>query len=904
MAGIPTNVAQLMAVLSLNTAPFEAGMARATGAMSVTGPLALAAVATGAIIAGTGIIATKMAGDFQKGITSLVTGAGESQANIKMVSDGILQMAQDTGTSTAQLIDGMYMIESGGFHGANGLAVLQAAAEGAKVGNADLGVVADATDTILKNYGEHGALTATQATNALITTVANGKVHLENLAESLSAVLPAASAAGIGLNDVMAAMATMTNVGIPAAESATYIRQLIVSLSAPAAGARGEMDKLGISMDVLSKKMHTNLGDALQYIVDKLHAAGIKEGSQQWVAAIRDIAGGQRQMQGLLVLTQHLDTVKADIGKIGDVTSSTSSQVQGWALVQQNMNQQFDRMKEVAEALFIQLGQNLLPIVTKLFQFMADKGLPALKNLVTGFGNANDKASALKPVLTAVAGVIGGTLVAALTIYTASALAAAVASFEISIPMLALLAVGAAVGALVALLVTHWSEWTKKGGALYGVIQALHPILQKLGDLFGILGKIWTTEILPALAQLLPILKVIGIIIGVVIVVAIGLVVGLFIAWAVAMTGVVLIIVKLVEAIVFAVTHFGDLLGVIGNFFGSVFGKIGEFFGNVFGQIGKSVGDFFSMVGTLFQAGLRAIVNTVTAPFHAIVNLFHWLFDHNYYFHDLVIAIQNAFNNAKTFVMNLWTNVTNWLRAQWERIKADVMLAWVLVQAYIVRPVEQAYNAIVAKLTQAALWMLGKWNEIKGDAQAAWKHFTDLIGNAVTTARDKINEVLAAIMKPVNDLGQKLFNAGKNMIQMLINGIKSMAGNVGHAAGDIAGQITKFLGFHSPTEEGPGATADQWMPNLIKMLTSGLAQSAPQLRASSEMTAHVIATPFIAPRPGSIAASPAGSGGINSGQFVIQIQPAPLIVDGRKLADINFNHTGQVVRARTGTRSN
>src|SRR5690348_18237941 len=223
MAG--ANVAALLQMLI--TADAAQAKAELTGLGAMLGPaglLATGALATGAVIAATGVAATVMAGNFQKGITSLETGAGEAHGNLKLVSDGILQLARDTGTSTKQLIDGMYMIESGGFHGAAGLAILKAAAEGAKVGSADLGVVADATDTILKNYGEHGALSATQATNTLITTVANGKTHLEDLASSLSAVLPAASAAGVGLNSVMAAMATMTNVGVPAAESATYIR--------------------------------------------------------------------------------------------------------------------------------------------------------------------------------------------------------------------------------------------------------------------------------------------------------------------------------------------------------------------------------------------------------------------------------------------------------------------------------------------------------------------------------------------------------------------------------------------------------------------------------------------------------------------------------------------------------
>src|SRR5258706_525983 len=155
-----------------------------------------------------GVATLKMAGDFYSGITTLVTGAGESQKNIKMVSDGILAMGPAVGETTKQLEAGMYMIESGGYHGAQGLQIFKMASEGAKVGSADLGVTADATDTILKNFGSTG-LTAAQAVNTLIATVSHGKTHMQDLASSLSQILPTASAARVSLDDTAAAMATM-----------------------------------------------------------------------------------------------------------------------------------------------------------------------------------------------------------------------------------------------------------------------------------------------------------------------------------------------------------------------------------------------------------------------------------------------------------------------------------------------------------------------------------------------------------------------------------------------------------------------------------------------------------------------------------------------------------------------
>src|SRR5215469_3077661 len=163
-------------------------------------PIALGAIVTGAAIAGIGIASMKMAGDFQSGLTTLVTGAGEAQKNLRMVHDGILNMSVATGTSTKDLVAGLYMIESAGYHGKAGLDVLKASAQGAKVGNADLMTVASAVTTVMHDYaGSH--ISAAQATNMLIATTADGKTHMEDLAGSIATVLPAAAAMKLKVTD-------------------------------------------------------------------------------------------------------------------------------------------------------------------------------------------------------------------------------------------------------------------------------------------------------------------------------------------------------------------------------------------------------------------------------------------------------------------------------------------------------------------------------------------------------------------------------------------------------------------------------------------------------------------------------------------------------------------------------
>lgn len=234
--------------------------------------MAAVGIAAGAVAAGIGFVAyssVKAAASFQEATTALVTGAGESEKNIDMVRQGILQLAGDTGTATDQLTSGMYMIESAGYHGAAGLNVLKAAAEGAKVGNADLGTVADGVTTILTDF-HLKASDAAAVTSQLVETVASGKMHMQDLTGALSNVLPVAAAVHDDFSDVGGAIATMTAQGMSAQQSTQDLANVFRAIQNPSQAALAQMQDFGVNVTDLQK----NLGkEGLEGTLEQLSAA-------------------------------------------------------------------------------------------------------------------------------------------------------------------------------------------------------------------------------------------------------------------------------------------------------------------------------------------------------------------------------------------------------------------------------------------------------------------------------------------------------------------------------------------------------------------------------------------------------------------------------------------------------
>jgi phage-related protein len=62
---------------------------------------------------------------------------------------------------------------------------------------------------------------------------------------------------------------------------------------------------------------------------------------------------------------------------------------------------------------------------------------------------------------------------------------------------------------------------------------------------------------------------------------------------------------------------------------------------------------------------------------------------------------------------------------------------------------------------------------------------------------------------------------GADMIQGLIDGIKSMIGKVADAASEVAAKIASYLHFSAP-DVGPLADYEKWMPDFMKGLSRGI----------------------------------------------------------------------------------
>src|SRR6266567_1685537 len=367
----------------------------AVAALKVIAIFGLIAVAVAIAI---GVAAVHAAANFQQGLNRLITGAGDVTDNMGLMGQSILGVSIATGVLTDKLLPAMYQIISAGQRGAEAENTLAVAARGAVAEQANVVDVAKALTGAMTDYGT-AQFNAVQYMNMFTRATQLGKLTLEQLSNSMGPLLPIARNLGIHIQDVAAAMSTMTNANIPADRAATSLRFMFQSLENPTKKASTAMTEFGLNTVAVANEMKTSLPAALQMIWDAAKQAG-PQGSVPFNRAVSDMIGGQRSLQAFLSLTgTHFATYVTNTKAVTDAMNASKTAVLGWDTAQKNLNVKLSQAWAAIQAVFIAVGTQLLPklgpladVVTKIAQHFADwvNSAKPLTNLFNQIGQAID----------------------------------------------------------------------------------------------------------------------------------------------------------------------------------------------------------------------------------------------------------------------------------------------------------------------------------------------------------------------------------------------------------------------------------------------------------------------------------------------------------------------------------
>jgi hypothetical protein len=371
-------------------------------------------------------------------------------------------------------------------------------------------------------------------------------------------------------------------------------------------------------------------------------------------------------------------------------------------------------------------------------------------------------------------------------------------------------------------------------------------------------------------------------------------------AWPFILIGIV--VGAVVAIVVLAITHWSDIT----KWFSGVWHVIMEgihaaiaWLGNAIHAVIQGIVNgfkwFFNLIVLIATTYIHIWLAIMTFPIKLVAGFFVWLFHHNYYFEAFVKFIV-------AFAQYLWAQIKHWFdqllqvfAGFFNVLKMLLALAEGLFKQYLITPIEKAFNWIKGALAWLGGVFSSAWNSIVDGVHKAWAAFSSAFAAGFGIIKGLFDQY---VKKPFEEGVQMALDWGKNLVHMLVNGIMSGVDMIKNAVKNILGPVASFLGFHSPTKEGPGAEADTWMPNMMKMFNKGIVDNTPLVLGSIGKVAAGIGAHMKGVDISHMTQAQRNAFFFEQNQANKSghpVQPVTLNLDGKQLAQVLVNHvTGQV----------
>ena len=299
--------------------------------------------------------AVRAAVDFDRGMRNVNSIARLNEQELKRLNRQVLALAKESGQSPKVLAEGLYDIVSSGFKANDAIRVLRASARAATAGLTTTATASKAITAALNAYHLR-ARDARKVSDILFQTVNKGVLTFEELAGQMGDLVPAAAPLGVSLEEVGAAMATITLQGVPAAEAATRVKNSMLAIANPS--------------DKLSDLLEKNGFQSGQAAIKALGYDGVLKLLQRStggnVQALGELFTEQRGQLGMVgLLGRNLKTYTGILGDMGDATKGAGATTKAFDEQSKSLAVRWDKTKASLTAAAIPLAELLFPALEK-----------------------------------------------------------------------------------------------------------------------------------------------------------------------------------------------------------------------------------------------------------------------------------------------------------------------------------------------------------------------------------------------------------------------------------------------------------------------------------------------------------------------------------------------------------
>ena len=266
------------------------------------------------------------------------------------VRQALIDLSTRVGEPPEMLSKAFYQSVSAGFTNlADSMSIVEASSKAAVAGLTSTEVALDGITTVLNAYGLT-AEDATRISDILFSTVAEGKIRFGELSSNIGTVAATAKIVGVDIEEVAAAIASLTKNTGQVEESFTALNRLLLGFAKNSKEAREFAEELDLDLSA-ERLAGTDLLTVLEEIGEA--AGGDAE-------AFAKLFPNLRQFKAVVVLaTEGLDDYKKALDRVKDSTGATQT---AFNEVNKGLDQQKKILGQTLNKLWLQLGTVTLPI--------------------------------------------------------------------------------------------------------------------------------------------------------------------------------------------------------------------------------------------------------------------------------------------------------------------------------------------------------------------------------------------------------------------------------------------------------------------------------------------------------------------------------------------------------------
>lgn len=754
-------------------------------------------------IVGAFTAAVKTTGDFDAAMSKVQAVSGATADQLEQLRAKAKEMGETTKFSASESAEALNYMAMAGWKTDEMLNGLAGVMNLAAASGEELGTTSDIVTDALTAFGM-SADQSSRFADILASAASNANTNVAMMGESFKYVAPVAGALGYSAEDMAVALGLMANSGIKADMAGTSLRNMLNRMAKPTKESAAAMDRLGLELADDEGKMLS-----FREIMDQLRDSfsDINLSAEEYEDMLDNL--DMRLADGIVTQKQY----EAELEELNKQCFGAEGAEKARAAAMLGGTRAMSGLLAIANATEEDYNKltNAIDNSSQAFAKLADGSVvPLNEALASGqeiLEQYNGSAEAM-------ANTMLDNLPGQMTILKSQIEGLAISIGELLMPTIR--AIVTRIQAFVDKLNSMDDTQKKQIIKIAAIVAAVGPLLMVFGKLIAGVGKLM--QLAPAISTAL---KGVSAVFG-----GVGASAGAVLAPIAAVVAAIGVLVaafmnlwKNNEQFRSGMTEtWNSIKESFSGFISQIQERlpaIEEAFNNVVAVVKPIWDGFCQLLGPTFQAAFDAVKVVLDALFNAIINVI-----------DMITGILTAdkdlfMQGLMGFLNTIWTYLLNWWTILWTWLTETINV----VLSFFGTSIDELWEKLVTFLSDILDAVIEKVSEL------------------VEWVIDKITEICDFIAS----LPDKFYQWGVDMIQSLIDGIRSMISAVGDAIMEVAETIASYIHFSEP-DVGPLSKFNSFMPDMMKQMAEQIEAGRYQVKIAAANVAGDIAAPMAGAR--------------------------------------------------------